>query len=276
MEQFSLDNIIIALLFASDEPLAVKRIASVLDGVDAADIRESLCRLESRFGGEDSAIRLEQVAGGYQLCTSPRYSDYVALLYRGRRKQRLSRAAMEALAIIAYKQPVTRADIEAVRGVGCGGVITTLMERSLIRIVGKARILGSPFLYGTTQEFLEYLGLNNLGDLPSLEDLGALLEREAASESADETAAGEGADANAETRRASDAPDAAQGDEGEAALEASDLPEERDDPPGVVEEENGPSASTGGSAAPEKAGKPLVEGPEGESRGEHGLDTEPR
>jgi hypothetical protein len=101
---------------------------------------------------------------------------------------------METLAIIAYRQPVTRADIESLRGVACGGVITTLMERSLIRIEGKARVLGSPFLYGTTQEFLEYLGLNNLKDLPSMEDLEALLEREAASEPVDdssETGAGE-------------------------------------------------------------------------------------
>jgi segregation and condensation protein B len=182
MEQTKLDDTIVALLFASDEPLSPARISSVLDDVSAAAVREALSRLEERFGAESSAMRLEQVAGGYQLCTNPAYSDFVARLYRGRRKQRLSKAAMETLAIIAYRQPVTRTDIESVRGVACGGVITTLMERSLIRITGKARILGAPFLYGTTQEFLEYLGLNELGDLPSLEDLEALLEKEAALE----------------------------------------------------------------------------------------------
>jgi segregation and condensation protein B len=123
----------------------------------------------------------------------------VARLYRGRRKQRLSKASMETLAIIAYRQPVTRADVENLRGVACGGVITTLMERSLIRIEGKARVLGSPFLYGTTQEFLEYLGLNSLKDLPSMEDLEALLEREAASEPADDAGESGG-------RQAGDAP----------------------------------------------------------------------
>ncbi len=186
MDTANLDNIILALLFASDEPLSVKRISVVLDDLAPPAIHESLKRLESNFGTEDSAIHLDQVAGGYQLTTSPRYADYVALLYRGRRKQRLSKASMETLAIIAYRQPVTRADIENIRGVGCGGVITTLMERSLIRIVGKARVLGSPFLYGTTSEFLEYLGLDSLKDLPSLEDLEVLLEEEAASEPGDE------------------------------------------------------------------------------------------
>jgi len=270
MEQLGLDNIILALLFASDEPLPVKRITSVLDEVDAADVRESLGRLESRFAGEDSAIRLEQVAGGYQLCTSPNYSDYVARLYRGRRKQRLSRAAMETLAIIAYRQPVTRVDIEGVRGVGCGGVITTLMERSLIRIVGKARILGSPFLYGTTQEFLEYLGLNNLGDLPSLEDLGALLEQEAASESADETADADAGDSRGEPESVS----AAAGDEGvgerEPLLEPGPLSEEYDDAPGITEENPTPPESAG--VAPQQAGHPLVETPS--PGGEPGEETD--
>jgi segregation and condensation protein B len=195
MEQGLLDNIVLALLFASDEPLSAKRVSMVLDELSLDQIRESIARLEDRFGGEESAIRIEQVAGGYQLCTSPRYSDFVARLYRGRRKQRLSKASMETLAIIAYRQPVTRADVENLRGVACGGVITTLMERSLIRIEGKARVLGSPFLYGTTQEFMEYLGLNSLKDLPSMEDLEALLEREAASEPADDAGEPGGGDA---------------------------------------------------------------------------------
>jgi segregation and condensation protein B len=182
MVQPNLDNIIIALLFASDEPLSLKKISTVLDDHPVDGIGEAIGRIGERFSGEDSVMLLEQVAGGYQLCTSAVYSDYIARLYRGRRKQRLSKAAMETLAIIAYKQPVTRADIENLRGVGCGGVITTLMERSLIRITGKAKVLGSPFLYGTTQEFLEYLGLNSLKDLPSMEDLEVLLEREAAGE----------------------------------------------------------------------------------------------
>ena len=101
-------------------------------------------------------------------------------VFRGARSSfRLSRAGLETLAIVAYKQPITRAEIEAIRGVGAGSVVANLMERSLVEIVGKAKVLGAPFLYGTTQEFLEYLGLNSLKDLPSMEDLEALLAREA-------------------------------------------------------------------------------------------------
>ncbi|UCH82872.1 MAG: SMC-Scp complex subunit ScpB [Candidatus Latescibacterota bacterium] len=176
----NLEDIIIALLFASDEPLSVRKMSAVVDDTPVEAIHGALASIGERFGGDGSVIQLEQVAGGYQFSTNTAYSDYIARMYRGRRKQRLSKASMETLAIIAYKQPVTRADIENLRGVGCGGVITTLMERSLIRIVGKAKVLGSPFLYGTTQEFLEYLGLNSLKDLPSMEDLEALLEQEVA------------------------------------------------------------------------------------------------
>jgi segregation and condensation protein B len=168
---------------------------------------------------------------------------------------------MEALAIIAYRQPVTRADIEAVRGVACGGVITTLMERSLIRIVGKARVLGSPFLYGTTQEFLEYLGLNSLGDLPSLEDLGALLEREAASES-DETAAADAADARGGSDGAPPAPEGEHDGERSGSFEANEFSEEHDDAAGIAEENFDAAEST--SAAPRETGSPLVEASDGE------------
>jgi segregation and condensation protein B len=249
MERELLDNIVLALLFASDEPLASKRISMVLDEIPLGEIRESVGRLETRFAGEDSAIRIEQVAGGYQLCTSPRYSDFVARLYRGRRKQRLSKAAMETLAIIAYRQPVTRADIESVRGVACGGVITTLMERSLIRIEGKARVLGSPFLYGTTQEFLEYLGLNSLKDLPSMEDLEALLEREAASEPADEP--GEPRAAAGANESPADLPDEGEnyGDEEEAKRESANSWAGAGDAAESAEEERGAGGEAGNTIA---------------------------
>jgi len=180
MEPAKLDDTVIALLFAADEAISARKMASVIENVDTAMVNESLDRLKERFTKEMSSIVLEHVAGGFQLSTNSEYADFLARLYSGRRKQRLSKAGMETLAIIAYKQPITRADIEAVRGVGCGGVVTTLMERSLIQIVGKAKVLGAPFLYGTTHEFLEYLGLNTLKDLPSMEELEALLEKEEA------------------------------------------------------------------------------------------------
>lgn len=189
MEPLDLEKVVLALLFASDEPLSVKKVCSILDDVNAEDVRASMERLSDALRGAMPSIVLESVAGGWQLSTNPEYSEFVARLYSGRRKQRLSKAGLETLAIIAYKQPITRADIETVRGVSCGGVITTLMERALIRIVGKAKVLGSPFLYGTTQEFLEYLGVNSLKDLPTLEELETLLEKEELSRSPDTASA---------------------------------------------------------------------------------------
>jgi segregation and condensation protein B len=240
MEPTRLDDTILALLFASDEPLSPNRICSVLDDIAPGDVRESLARLGERFGTEGGAMRLERIAGGYQLCTNPAYSDYVARLYRGRRKQRLSRASMETLAIIAYRQPVTRADIETVRGVACGGVITTLMERSLIRIVGKAKVLGAPFLYGTTQELLEYLGLSALEDLPSLEDLEALLEKEAASESGEDGA--ESGDSEAPSLPAESQIDYAEESTTTDAptKDPSGAPEAAEEPPAATREAAGP------------------------------------
>ncbi len=183
----NLDNIVLALLFAADEPVSVRRITSILEDVEGDDIKKSLEGWRKRFDDEVWSIAVERVAGGYQVVTRSDYAPFVGRLYSKRRKLRLSRAGMETLAIVAYKQPVTRGDIENVRGVGSGGVVTNLMERSLIKITGKAKVLGAPFLYGTTSEFLEYLGLNSLKDLPSLEELEALLEKEAYPEAAVES-----------------------------------------------------------------------------------------
>ena len=184
MENPNLDNIVLALLFASDEPLSARKIAAVVEDVTVADVKQAIDGWNQRADAEAWSIGIEQVAGGYRLATRAEYAPYVARLYSGRRKLRLSRAGLETLAIVAYKQPITRAEIEAIRGVGCGSVVANLLERSLVEITGKAKVLGAPFLYGTTQEFLEYLGLNSIKDLPSLEDLEALLATEAGAETA--------------------------------------------------------------------------------------------
>jgi segregation and condensation protein B len=178
MDNGNLDNIVLALLFSAEEPLSVRKITAITEGVSASDVKDAVERWRKRLDDEAWSIVLEKVAGGYQLSSRPEYAAFIARLYSGRRKLRLSKAALETLAIIAYKQPITRAEIENVRGVGCGGVVGNLMERGLIKITGKAKVLGSPFLYGTTPEFLEYLGLYSLKDLPSAEELEALLERE--------------------------------------------------------------------------------------------------
>lgn len=180
----NLDNIVWALLFAADEPLSLRRLSAILEDVPTDDIREVLDSWRTRFDEESWSIAVEQVAGGYQVVTRSDYAPFVGRLYSKRRKLRLSRAGLETLAIIAYRQPVTRAEVENVRGVGSGSVIANLMERSLVKITGKAKVLGAPFLYGTTPEFLEYLGLNSLKDLPSLAELEAMLEKEAYPENA--------------------------------------------------------------------------------------------
>ncbi len=179
MENPNLDNIVLALLFAADEPLSARKIAATIEDVTTADVKQAIDSWNARADAESWSIAIEQVAGGYRLATRAEYGPYVSRLYAGRRRFRLSRAGLETLAIIAYKQPITRAEIESIRGVGAGSVVASLMERSLIEIVGKAKVLGAPFLYGTTTAFLEYLGLNSLKDLPSMEDLEALLAREA-------------------------------------------------------------------------------------------------
>lgn len=179
MENPNLDNIVLALLFAADEPLSARKIAATIEDVTTADVKQAIDTWNARADQESWSIAIEQVAGGYRLATRPEYAAYVTRLYQGRRRFRLSRAGLETLAIIAYKQPITRAEIESIRGVGAGSVVANLMERSLVEITGKAKVLGAPFLYGTTPAFLEYLGLNSLKDLPSMEDLEALLAREA-------------------------------------------------------------------------------------------------
>ena len=178
MENPNLDNIVLALLFAADEPLSARQLAATIEDVTTADVKEAIDKWNARADQESWSIAIEQVAGGYRLATRPEYAAYVSRLYQGRRRFRLSRAGLETLAIIAYKQPITRAEIESIRGVGAGSVVANLMERSLIEITGKAKVLGAPFLYGTTPAFLEYLGLNSLKDLPSMEDLEALLASE--------------------------------------------------------------------------------------------------
>lgn len=203
-----MDDILIALLFASDEPLSVRKISAILGIGSPGSVTSSLERIQSRLEANIPSIALESIAGGYQLATRKEFSPFVAKLYAGKRRQRLTRAGLETLAIIAYKQPVTRSDVEQIRGVSCGGVISTLLERSLIKITGKAKMLGSPFLYGTTGEFLEYLGLNSIRDLPTMEELEQILaDKESEGIDTDELSAGDaGSPAGAGAESAPPAP----------------------------------------------------------------------
>jgi segregation and condensation protein B len=170
----TLRNIVEAVLFASPEPLPLARLEEVLapDGVAREAIREALIELAAACEGR--GVELREVAGGYQLRTRSELGPWLARL-EAQKPARFSRPALETLAIVAYRQPVTRAEIEEVRGVDCGGVLKTLLDKGLARIVGKKDVPGRPLLYGTSRRFLEAFGLASLAELPSLQDIEELL-----------------------------------------------------------------------------------------------------
>ncbi|MHC4547185.1 MAG: SMC-Scp complex subunit ScpB [Planctomycetota bacterium] len=155
-----------ALLFVSTEPLAVGRLAELLDEEKAA-VGEALALLEARYAGEERGIHLVEIAGGWRLLTNPAFVDSVAELAGRRTRDRLSPAALETLAIVAYKQPTSRAEIERIRGVGVGPILRHLLELDLIKVVGREEGLGRALLYATTRAFLDRFGLKSVKDLPA-------------------------------------------------------------------------------------------------------------
>lgn len=159
-----------SLLLVSAHPLSLDRIGAIAGGLSRAEAREVVRRLKERYPADAAGIIVEEVAKGLQFRTNPANQDYVRRLFDAK-PPRFSRAALEALAIIAYRQPVTRLEIEQVRGVDCAAALRTLMERRLVKVVGKKDVPGKPFLFGTTREFLEIFGLGSLADLPSLRDI---------------------------------------------------------------------------------------------------------
>jgi segregation and condensation protein B len=179
----SLIRIIEALLFSAQKPLSIREIASAIRGAEGEDspnefarVREAevamaLEQLKIEYIGQECAFQLIEKAEGWQLATDPKYAPWVRQLLPAPKPARLSAPALETLAIIAYRQPITRADVEAVRGVNIDGVLQTLMERGLVKIAGRAEIPGRPLLYETTQFFLDHFGLRNLNELPNVEEL---------------------------------------------------------------------------------------------------------
>jgi len=166
----TVESVVEAVLFASDEPLSVARLADIAE-TDIKHIRRYVEGLNEKYRNGNNAFRIEQIAGGYQMLTLSPYNHWLKKLLRVRSDSKLSAAALETLAIIAYKQPVMRADIEAIRGVAVGEMTRSLMYKGLVKIVGRAEVLGRPMLYGTTRKFLEVFGLNSLKDLPKAEEL---------------------------------------------------------------------------------------------------------
>lgn len=163
------EAVVEALLFSTDEPLPAARIAQLLATGDASDVKAHVETLNNRYQQYGAAFRIESIAKGYQLLTLPVFHAWVGKLHKARADSRLSTAALETLAVVAYKQPVLRADIEAVRGVAVGDMLVRLRDVNLIRIVGRAEEIGRPLLYGTTTHFLEVFGLSSLKDLPKLD-----------------------------------------------------------------------------------------------------------
>lgn len=159
-----------ALLFSGNQPVLIEQLRTIFTDLAPEEIRGILEKLKNEYENSNRGIRIVEVAGGFQLVTAPQFAGVIRKFYRGEKKDRLSRPALETLAIIAYKQPVTRLQIESLRQVNVDGVMLSLKELGVIRIVGRRRAPGRPFLYGTSRQFLEYFGLKSLEDLPKIED----------------------------------------------------------------------------------------------------------
>ena len=167
-------GVVESLLFVNERPITIDQIKKVLDTVGAADIKKAIACLQNEYEDRKSGMMLVEIAGGYQMLSNPVYASYLRSFYKTKHKEKLSKPALESMAIIAYKQPVTRSDIELIRGVNSDGVVAHLLNKELIKVVGRKDVPGRPYLYGTTKQFLEYFGLKSLDDLPTLEEFPTL------------------------------------------------------------------------------------------------------
>ena len=172
--QNELKNILEAILFVNETPVTFEQIKKIFPGTSPSDIKKAINDLNQEYEQNGRGMILMEIAGGYQLLSNKKYASFIREFYKTKHKAKLSKPSLETLAIIAYKQPVTRVDIELIRGVNSDGVIMHLIDKELIKTVGRKDIPGKPFLYGTTKQFLEYFGLKSLEDLPKLEEFPKL------------------------------------------------------------------------------------------------------
>ncbi len=170
-----LKPIVEALIFASDTPITEQRIKNVITELETTDIEAIVVQLNEEYDQNGHAFRIARLAGGYQFITRSDYAQYIKQYYKGRTRTKLSRAALETLAIIAFKQPISRPEIDAIRGVNSDGVVKNLLERNLIYISGRSDQIGHALLYSTTPEFLQYFGINSIADLPRPREIEELL-----------------------------------------------------------------------------------------------------
>ena len=174
LDSGQLKAIIEALVFASPDPLTPKMLFKLLNDEPKEDVLAAVRALQSDYE-QRGGLHLAEVAGGFQITTRPEFHEWVRRLFHERTTQKLTVQSLETLAVVAYKQPITTAEIGEIRGVNAAGVLSTLLERHLIKIVGRKNVIGRPFLYGTTNEFLIRFGLKDLNDLPKVEDMAAAL-----------------------------------------------------------------------------------------------------
>jgi len=214
-----------ALVFVSTDPLSLRDLQEILDEFPPDEVKAAIEALCSEFEQANRGLMVVPAAGGYQLLTKPGADAWVRKLLRARNQDRLTVAALETLAIIAYKQPITLPEILALRRVNSTGVIKTLLDKNLIRILGRKKVVGSPILYGTSKEFLQRFGLNSLKDLPSLDEFRSLVEQSGIELMEDEPAgiAGEGTSAGVAGEGAAAPEPQAASDEGDSD---HDLPPE--------------------------------------------------
>jgi len=177
-----LEPAVAAVIFASDEPVSIEDIARALGGVEASRVDAAIESLEQHFNRHALGLQIERIAGGVRLATRAEVGHWVRQFFRERNRTRLSLPALETLAIVAYRQPITAPEIQAIRGRDPSAALKGLVEKKLVRLLGRKKVLGSPLLYGTSREFLLHFGLDSLKDLPSIEDFDQFLEVLAAPE----------------------------------------------------------------------------------------------
>jgi segregation and condensation protein B len=166
------------LIFASDEPIPAEQIKTLVEDAAIEDIQKTVEELNTEYRNTDRTFHIVHIAGGYQLVTHESYASWVKKLFQGKIKTKLSQAAMEALSVIAFRQPVSKTEVEAIRGVNCDGVVRTLLERRLITISGRGEGPGKPLIYKTTKEFLRYFGVNDIADLPRPREIEELFKEQ--------------------------------------------------------------------------------------------------
>jgi segregation and condensation protein B len=218
MDDRELKPIVEALLFVAAEPIAMNKLCEILDGVERERVAACLDELREQYRRGDHGLTVAEVAGGYQLVTVPEAAPWLRKLAAVKAPPRLSKPALETLAIIAYKQPLTRPEVESIRGVDVAGVVKTLMDRRLVKIVGRKDVPGRPMMFGTTKEFLYAFGLRDLTDLPTLKDFVEIARATDASVGDQDVVEIEAAAGDAETaERGPDAAEFAEPDESPAS-----------------------------------------------------------